>query len=179
MHLSLSPEEFARLLLLASVGEIVVNDWTPPEEMDNERRAAGDLLGDLLARAEGSPVEAMLTRDPETGEWIPGDLLRDKIDDYVGAYDNEVFWDELVHRFARRDLQSEYGQESIGAMPEAYRTRAEAPMLEYWWKEVREHGVSRLQVQDEAAERSARRRQERGTRKREKPGAAEEGETAA
>jgi hypothetical protein len=179
MHLSLSPDDYRRLLTLASLGEVVLNDWTAEQDMTNEQRAMSDTLADLCARAEGSPAESLVERDEHTGEWVLSPMMRERVDAIIGSYDNDVFWDELVHRFARRDLQSEYGTESISAMTENYRSHAEQPLLEYWWKEVKDNGVNRLHVQDDAADRSARRRNERTPRKRERPASAEDDGTPA
>jgi hypothetical protein len=173
MHLSLSPDEYRRLLTLASLGEIVMNDWTTDQDLTDEQRAMGDTLADLCARAEGSPAEALTERDEHTGEWTLSPMMRERVDALMASYDNDVFWDEIVHRFARRDLQTEYGAETIGTMADHYRAQAEQPLLDYWWREVRDNGINRLQVVDESADRSARRRNERTPRKRERPGAAD------
>lgn len=171
MHLTLSADDYRRLLTLASMGEIAMNDWTTDQDITDEQRAMADLLADLCARAEGTPAESLTERDAQTGEWTLSPMMRERVDALMASYDNDVFWDELVHRFARRDLQAEYGAESISGMADGYRAQAEQPLLDYWWREVRDHGVNRLHVADESTERSARRRNERSPRKRERPGA--------
>jgi hypothetical protein len=148
MHLSLSPEEFNRLLLLATLGEVVVNDWTTEERQSQEQRACTDLLGDLYQHAVDRG--GLAVRDTQTGELMASDELRRRVDEWLGAYDEDVFWDELVLRFAHRELAKEYGVEGLEKMPPIYREGALRALREYFWKEVRQHGIERLQFAEEA-----------------------------
>lgn len=175
MQLSLSPEQFERLLKMAYLGEILLNDWTPPEELTDEHRGSTDLLYDLCQRAEGTPSERYVTFDADAGEWGPSQLLKDEMDRHIGDYDNDVFWDELAARLARRDLGAEYGEDALREMPEGYRKEAEKPLLDYYWREVRENGLDRFTIKEDMEPRSARRRTGRDRLpKREKPAAGEE-----
>jgi len=158
MQLSLSPEQFDHLLKLAYLGEILLNDWTPQEELTEEHKSSTDLLYDLCQRAEGTPSERYITFDPQAGEWVPSQLLKDEMDRHIGDYDNDVFWDELAARLARRDLGSEYGEEALREMPESYRKEAEKPLLDYYWREVRENGLDRMMIKEDLEPRSTRRR---------------------
>ncbi len=172
MHLQLSPEEFERLLKLAYLGEAVLSDWTPPEEVQDEQRAATDLLYDLCAHAAETPSARLVVEDEASGEWLPSEQLRDEMNTALGNYDNDVFWDELVHRLAQRELTAEYGREQLDTMSDHYRHRAEEPLLDYYWNEVRTHGIDRFRmVEDEAEPRGERRRpgRARGGRSRSGP----------
>lgn len=175
MQLSLTPEEFERLLKLAYLGEIAMNDWTPPEEQTEEHKAATDLLYDLCQHAEGTSAERYVVFDEGSNEWIPGQALKDEMGQHIWKYDNDVFWDELTARLAGRDLLVEYGDETLKQMSETHRKLAEAPLLDYYWREVRENGLDRLVIREDMEPRAARRRGERERQtKRERPGMAEE-----
>lgn len=158
MQLSLSPEEFRRLLLLATLGEVVMNDWTPQKELTNDQQACIDVVQDLYARALQDRQTDLVTEDSETGCLLPGDSIRSQIDKWLSVYDNDVFWDELVARLAQREMVAEYGRETLERMPEAYRRSAEQPLLDYYWREVRQNGMDHLVMQDEAPSRQPRRR---------------------
>jgi hypothetical protein len=165
MHLPLSPEAFERLLKLAYLGEAVLNDWTPDEELTQEQRAATDLLYDLCTQAAGTPSAHLVMEDEETGEWIPSHELRKQMHLQLGTYDNDIFWDELVHRLTHRDMSNEYGHDNVHAMPDAYRKQAESPLLDYYWKEVRTNGIDRFHLPEEAPPAPERRKsRKRNTR---------------
>lgn len=146
MHLPLTPEEYRRLLLLASLGEAVLNDWTPDAQLQDENRAAADLLYDLYAHGEG---ETCVEPGEEPGTWVPEPHLAEEIHERLHAYDDGVFWDELVHRLVHRDLVTEYGEEALGSMSEEYLRQAHTPLMDYYWREIRQHGLARIAVQDE------------------------------
>lgn len=158
MQFSLNPEEFRRLLLLATLGEVVMNDWTPQKELTSDQQACIDVVQDLYARAVQDRQTDLVTEDAETGCLLPGERIRSQIDKWLSIYDNDVFWDELVARLAQRDMVAEYGRETLERMPEAYRRSAEQPMLDYYWREVRQNGMDHFVMQDEAPARQPRRR---------------------
>ncbi len=158
MQLSLSPEEFRRLLLLATLGEVVMNDWTPQKELTSEQQACIDVVQDLYGRAVRDRQESLVSEDLETGCLLPGESMRAEIDKWLSTYDNDVFWDELVARLAHREMMSEYGRETVEGMPEGYRRSAEQPILDYYWREVRQNGMDHLVMQDENPTRQPRRR---------------------
>jgi hypothetical protein len=148
MHLSLSDSEFERLLKLAYLGEVVMNDWTFPEQWTPEQREAAETLYDLCARAPGTLAEKYVERDGR-GEWGPSTLLREEMGNLLGDYDDDVFWDELVLRLARRDLLEEYGQNTLDTMSPAHREKAEKPLIDYYNHEVRDHGLDRVTVDED------------------------------
>ncbi len=166
MHLPLTPEEYRRLVLLASLGEAVLNDWTPDKELTGEHRAAADLLYDLYARGEDEPcIEA----GEQPGTFVPAPDLAEEIHQKLHMYDNDVFWDELVHRFVHRDLVAEYGEEALDQMSDAYLGHAHAPLLDYYWREIRQHGLSRLSVQDGQSLQPDPRRRDTSKRRNKRP----------
>lgn len=149
MILELSDADFERLLKLTYLGEIVMNDWTPVEQWTEEQRASSDLLLDLQAKAADNPGTADLVgQDTRTGEWLPSPLMREEMEPYVARYDDEAFWDELVHRLARRDLNKEYGPETLSQMSDAHMAEAEKSLIDYYNDEVDEHGLDRLVVEE-------------------------------
>ncbi len=162
MQLSLNPEEFRRLLLLATLGEVVMNDWTPQRELTEEQQSCIDVVQDLYGHAVRDRQESLVSEDSETGCLLPGEGMRAEIDKWLSTYDNDVFWDELVARLAQREMICEYGRETLERMPDAYRRQAEQPMLDYYWREVRQNGIDHLVMEEDAPSRQPRRRLGRG-----------------
>lgn len=181
MHLSLSPEEFERLLKLAYLGEAVLNDWTPSEKHDRGQLSATGLLYDLCAEAEGTPARKYVRFDDIIGEWVPSAELDKEMDDVIARYDGEAFWDELVAHLARRDMVAEYGDDAIAGMSDAYRRQAERPLYDYYFNEIREHGVDRIVIRGEENQlkrRSKSRGGKRGRSRSKDPSSGQGTETA-
>lgn len=149
MMFELSDADFERLLKMTYLGEIVMNDWTPPEAWTEEQRASSDLLLDLQARAADSDAAVLVAQDTRTGEWLPSPIMRDEMEPYVERYDDEMFWDELVHRLARRDMAKEYGAETLEQMSDAHKAEAEKPLIDYYNGEIDAHGLERMGISEE------------------------------
>jgi hypothetical protein len=149
MFLELSDGDFARILKLAYLGEVVMNDWTPIEEWNDEQREMSDFLLVLQSKAADSPVSEMVEQDVRTGQWMPSASMREELEPLINQYDDEAFWDELVHRLARRDLIREYGAEALSTMTEAHIAEAERSMIDYYNKEVDDHGLDRFMIAED------------------------------
>jgi|GEM_PF-1114682 len=149
MMIELSEEEFQSLLALVSIGERVMNDWTPEQQWSSEQRRSAQLLVDLCERAPSGRAAHLVAQEPDTGEWVPSRRLEDETDRVLGYYDEEIFWDQLVTRFARRDLLAEYGEEALSRLASGHRRQAEEAMIEYYEREVDRHGIARMIVAEE------------------------------
>lgn len=148
MQFSLTREEFDRLLMLAYLGETVLNDWTTEGRHTPQQRAAMDVFADLCTRVGESGDKRMVQQDEASGAWLPTDAFHKVMEQILGAYDNEVFWDELVHRLAERDLDDEYGRATVDAMTESHRSHALRPLLDFYWNHVRANGMRGITVKD-------------------------------
>ena len=146
MMIELSDEEYQRLLTLVSIGERVLSDWTPESRWSTQQQRSADLLVDLCARAPDSRHADLVARDPDSGEWVPSRALEDETDRIISYYDEEVFWDQLVTRFARRDLVAEYGDDALKRLSPAHARQAEEAMIGYYEREVDRHGIARMIV---------------------------------
>lgn len=154
--------------MLAYLGETVLNDWTPEGKRGPEQEACIDLFADLCERAHGTPAQGLVILDEKTQTWIPSPAFHRVMEKILQGYDNDVFWDELVHRFAQRDLDSEYGRETVDTMPDSYRRHAEKPLLDYYWKEVRENGMKNVLLRNETAKTPPEKEKRRRTSKKQK-----------
>lgn len=152
MILDMSDEEFERLMRLVSLGERISNDWTREEHWSDEQRANADLLAYLSIRSADARLDHLVDRHPETGEWIPSKELEDDAERLLQAYDEEVFWDELTLRLARRDLVGEYGKATLDVLSPQHRRLAEDAMIRYYEGEIADHGIERLMVEGERRE---------------------------
>lgn len=151
MHFDLSTDDAKRLLLLVSLGEAVLNDWTPESQQGPEQRAACDFLQDLCERMAGTDVDDLITRDAETGVCLPSPLLEEHTEAILRLYDESMFWEELAVRLAQSDIRSEYGEDGMQRMPAAYRAAIEGSMTAHYRRELQQRGIDRLVVLNASA----------------------------
>ena len=147
MFLDIPDSDFERLLKLAYMGEIMLNDWAKDGDWSDDQRASADLLLDLCARAADTQYSYLVEQDEKSGEWVPSKELRAEMEPVIKTYDDEVFWDELVHRLARRDMSREYGEDA-DRISDAHFAKAEDAFLDFYNDEVDVHGIERLVVEE-------------------------------
>ena len=139
MNLSLTPEQFRKLIELAYMGEWVINAHHDTEFQDDE---ADKVLQELL---KAMPAED-IGRDEETGdyfmrsEWVEGIYDR-----HIMDYDDHVFWEELTERLAQRDLAGARGisPDDINRDDDLLELR---PLEERYRQEFEDNGVERLEL---------------------------------
>lgn len=69
---------------------------------------------------------------------------------YRNEYDDECFWDELIHRLARRDFIKTYGESSIKQMDWKERLQKEDPFVEKYADEFNRNGLEHLEIKSKA-----------------------------
>lgn len=142
MKVEFSPEQFKALMELVYLGEWMANAIRLPDQQVEQFERVQQHVVSLAGRfGLGSAVEF----DEQLGEFIPTSEFEEAMDEYIVEYDNESFWEELVHRLADRDLFNEYG-EAISAMTVEQHIAKRMPLIERYEREFEEHGVARLKI---------------------------------
>ena len=142
MELSLSVEQYRKLIELAYLGEWMLNAHHADEQQDE---AATKLVQQLLSEIDMEGVET----DPETGrkfliaEWDT--MLQER---KISDYDDHTFWEELTERLAERDLAKRTGQrvEDIDRDDDLLELK---PLEQRYQHEFEEHGLERLHIQSD------------------------------
>lgn len=148
MIVELTEEDFRRLLTLVSVGERVSNDWMPEHQWSEEQQRNADLLGDLCTRAVATGAAELTSQERTTGDWMPSSVLDERTERMLRAYDEAVFWDQMIGRMAHKDLVAEYGDEALENLSPAHRQGAEDAIFSYYEREIDEHGLKRFTVSE-------------------------------
>lgn len=65
---------------------------------------------------------------------------------FIEEFENDTFWDELIHRLAIRDLLSEEGEENLKEMVLEERMSREASLCEKYYNEFHENGLKNLRL---------------------------------
>ncbi|MFH1347143.1 MAG: hypothetical protein ABIH22_00450 [Candidatus Margulisiibacteriota bacterium] len=74
--------------------------------------------------------------------------MNSDVEKYRQEYENENFWDELLHKLARRDFMRKYGESNIIKMSIEERIEKEHPFIEKYDDELVKNGVDRLEISD-------------------------------
>lgn len=148
--ITITPEEFSRLLKLTYLGEFMANMDLPAESLDPERRALAELRSKMFYFADANGKQHYSYRDEATGQWFASRGLEEDADirRIVREYDDHVFWEELGGRLASRDLMAEYGKDTIENMEDEHYASAQDALLAYYDREFDAHGTDRLYVKD-------------------------------
>lgn len=148
--LTLSQDDFGRLLKLAYLGEFMANMDLTDSSLDDERRALARVRSDLFALADENGKAHYAYHDATRDEWFASRGLEEDADirRLVQEYDEHVFWEELSSRLSSRDLVEEYGKETIDTMEDEHYARAQDALFDYYDREFDVHGTDRLYVKE-------------------------------
>lgn len=80
--------------------------------------------------------------------FITQKLEEGELERYIDDYNNDNFWEELIHRLARRDLLKKYGEDKITKMNWEERLEKEAPFIGKYEEEFEKYGIERIEIQD-------------------------------
>ena len=126
MKIELTREQYRKLIVLAHLGEHMIN--TPPEE-ENEDDDARELLTHLNAHAKDFDSEDLLAR-AEDEKYYGTRLLNETTFKFIEEYDDDMFWNDLALHLAMRDLEDEeFGSDE--EREEAIHGRAEHYITEF------------------------------------------------
>ena len=139
--ITLSAEQYRRLLVLTFLGEWMVNAIRKEPDPASE-----DAASKVYSFAKGTPVEALTAFDENRGDWKPSEKLGTEAHPLIDEYDDKTFWEELTARLVERDLIARHGERVLRSMRPDQRTRAAKPMAKAYTREFEERGLDRLFV---------------------------------
>ncbi len=139
MNPTFSEQEYRRLLMLAYLGEWLLNAVRKDPDPAYE-----DLVAKLFSLTDGTPLASLASFDHGTGEWIPAERFEEDAHTHIDEYDDTTFWEELTARLTERDLIQSRGERAVNGMHPAERARAAAAIAKAYTKEFEVHGIDRL-----------------------------------
>ena len=142
MQLNLTPKQYAILIKLVYLGNLVVNSRLSPDERLPE---FGEVEKLVYTQAGGLAEEMGLRRD-ETGRLLLSASLEEELTQIIDDYEEECFWDQLSQRLAYRDLLEELGEEALEKMPPRERAEALYRREERYDREFEESGLEDLRL---------------------------------
>ncbi|MHC1747895.1 MAG: hypothetical protein AB9856_05815 [Cellulosilyticaceae bacterium] len=143
MNIEFTKEEFEKLLDLVYAGNLMVNGLRSYEERITEY---SDLEQKIFKLTEEAGLKNVIEYDEEFKEYMPTrEYEEGAINEYIDAYDDKVFWEELVVRLARRDALNELGDINPD-MSKSELNQKQLDLEEFYEDEVTYHGLSRMKI---------------------------------
>lgn len=142
VKIEFSKEQFRALLELVYLGEYMVNGIRIPGEYIARFDELQQYVCSLAARFGIADVAEF---DDGLRKHFPSNSFDEAMQEYIGAYDNETFWEELIHRLAERDFAEQYGDAAQHFVPEDRFARI-SPLIERYEEEAEKHGIDRLRT---------------------------------
>lgn len=144
MNISLTTEQYKTLLITTYLGNWMVNAHQIETNKTFDR-----LASHVYSWAESFGMGSLVELDPDNGQYYPTRALDELAAEYLDAYDNETFWDELLERLAERDLLAKHGQDVVEKLTVEERFTELEEFEERYDEEFEKHGVARLTIKDD------------------------------
>jgi len=140
---SFTKAELRLLIKLAYTGYYVCDR---EEHADANKRAADSLIDRLLQIALTYRVMDGVEFEAASGKhFLDADHEERLLEDYEDFIE-ESFWDELIFRLGRRDLENLVGEKALSRMELAERISEEEKQMEKYRIEFERNGIQRLEI---------------------------------
>jgi hypothetical protein len=106
IQITFNRQQFDVLVRIFSLGKWMLE--AHEDDFDTKFKKERELEQFLFAHSKSDLLEF----SGESGGFIPSDRLEDEVETIVSKYDSYVFWDELAHNLAERDLEIELGKKA-------------------------------------------------------------------
>ncbi|TGK13130.1 hypothetical protein EHO60_02720 [Leptospira fletcheri] len=145
MKIEFTPEQYETLLKSVAISSWMINAFN---EGGEETPAYSELEQYILSFATDFGKQDFVDYDAADNVYYPTRKFEDQTDifDIISDYDNELFWDELIHRMARRDFALEYGEDGIAGMAIEERIEKEAPFIAKYEEIFANQGLDNIEV---------------------------------
>lgn len=148
IKIELTKEQYESLIKLVYLGNWMINAIRSGAPGDERVKKYDDIEQYIYFFAEEIGLEKYVEFDKESNQFFPTKEFEESadIEQYREEYDDATFWEELIHRLARRDFIKEYGEDVIRKMDWKERMEKEDPFIEKCEKEFEENGIENLEL---------------------------------
>jgi hypothetical protein len=138
MELKLTAKQYETLMKLVYFGNWVINGY----KKEDKNLEADHLENYIYAKAGDFGLGNLVYYDEDQDGYYPTEATEEAwladYDDFV----NDVYWDELMHRLAERDLETRYGKDAVDAMSAEEREKLEQELLDKYYAEFNKNGMN-------------------------------------
>ena len=142
----LTQAELRNLARLVYLGNLVINS----SRDKGQRIEKYDQVEDRILRWAHDEGLTELVEECEAGHAHPSSLLEEDIEitAYLDDHTDQLFWEELAHRLADRDLFRDHDPDLLVTMPTEQKIALKEPYLDRYRKLLEEDGLDLLRHQD-------------------------------
>jgi hypothetical protein len=147
MKINFTKKQFKDLIKMVYIGNWVINAVRGGEG-DKKRIEKYEILENyVFSFAKDFGLENLVEYDEKYKKFFPTDeLWEGEARELIDYYDEDIFWEELIHRMAERDFFREYGWDKISKMKLEERIRKDHPFLEKYYDEIGNNGIENLDI---------------------------------
>lgn len=98
----------------------------------------------LLSKLKNSPVKDSINQTSDGTLSVNETLFQQIHDDYIEAYNDDLFWSDLAFELGTRDLSKKYTEVEFQKLSEEEREKKAAIEIENYDKEFESYGIERL-----------------------------------
>ena len=145
MTLELTSKQYETLLKLAYLGDWMVNGIRTEDERVPE---FADLMQRLYACAQESQCESLVEFDKKLNRFFPTAELEEHEEIKVlrEAYDDEIFWDELIDKLSLRDFMAAQKAALLSSSLPYDAAKMRSDIIKKYVEEFEKNGVENLKV---------------------------------
>ncbi|HAT7956513.1 TPA: hypothetical protein GJ770_04240 [Legionella pneumophila] len=147
MKINLTKKEYRALLDMLYIADWVLHSYTIKEAEPDEHEV---LKKNLLSYFKEMDAEDKIEFSPEFNDYFEKadyeDYLNEKV---IQPYENELLWDELIHRLGERDMINAVGMEQYSKMDAIERIKRIEEIKEHYANEFENHGLANLKIKSD------------------------------
>ena len=137
--LELTENQYRILIKLIYLGKWMYDSYRIEQDKEIE-----NLEQHIFSLSEKFKTENLVYFNDEFKNYFPTRNLEDQIHDLVDQYNDYTFWEELIHRLARRDFINKFGEEIISEMDVKQILEHEQPLIDKYEHELEKNGIDNL-----------------------------------
>jgi len=142
LKIEFNKNQYEGLIKLVYLGNWMVNAY----RIDDCLREFEEIEEYVLSFSDEMDFDNYVVYDKKFKKHFPTRKFEEEVHVYVDEYNDEMFWDELIDRFAKRDFINKYGQEAIRKMDLEERFGKLQPFINKYEREFGKYGIENLVI---------------------------------
>ncbi|MDP2630698.1 MAG: hypothetical protein Q8P56_04790 [Candidatus Uhrbacteria bacterium] len=149
MTLELTPKQYETLLNLAYLGDWMINGIRTEDERIAEY---SDFMQRLFARAQETECGSLVEFDKKLNRFFPTAELEEHEDvkQYREAYDDEIFWSELIDKLSLRDFMASQEAASLATTTPGDSAKVRSDIIKKYVTEFEKNGINNVIIKNDA-----------------------------
>ena len=147
MKIHLTKNEYRSLLEMLSMAEWVMHSHQI--ESNENCQQHDSVIQKFLSYYKDFKCEDLVEHDKSHNKYYQTSIEDDEspVNILIKEYETEVFWEELTHRLAKRDLIEKHGRKEVAEMEQMERYEAILKETEKYYEEFEKAGIDNLKIE--------------------------------